>query len=118
MFSLRTHAIICASLFGALLLLAIGGNALIASGMVKQPTTPSVPVMILFFALTIAFAFSAVPVMVKLVLRGHAAMGNEGAPIIRDLVRSQTLIIWLIWALMALGSAIAIPAAIMDGAFR
>jgi len=117
MLSLRAHAIICGALFAAILVLAAGGNALIASGLVKQPAAPNPLAMGLFFGLFMAFGFSAVPVMVKLVLRGHRALGTDGKPIIRDMVAAQNLIIWTIWGIMALGLVVAIPAAVRDGLF-
>ncbi len=118
MFSLRTHAIICAALFGAILVLAIAGNALIASGMIAQPTHPSLPAMILFFGLFLAFGFSAVPVMVMTVMKAQTAFGNETrSELVRQAVARQRTIVWVIWALMAAGCLIAIPAAVINGMF-
>jgi hypothetical protein len=117
MFSLRTHAIISGALFAAIVLLAVGGNALIAAGVVRQPTTPSPLAMGLFFGLFLAFGFSAIPVMVKLVVRGHQALGTDGKPLIRNIVAAQNLIIWVIWGILALGLVVAIPAAVRGGLF-
>jgi len=68
MFSLRTHAIISASLFGAMLLFAFIGNALISYGVIKNFGPLQLPMQILFFSIFIAFGFSMIPVMVKTVI--------------------------------------------------
>ncbi len=116
MFSLRTHAIICGSLFATMFILAAGGNALIAAGVFRQPATPNLVAMALFFALFLACGFSAVPVIVMLVLRVQTQLGNERIEAIRRVVAAQTVIIWAIWGLMLAGTVIAVPAAIMNGA--
>jgi len=118
MLSFKTHAIICVSLFAAIILTAVGGNVLVASGMLAQPDKPSLPAMIVFFGLFLAFGFSAVPVMVMTVMKGQTALGNtERSALIRQAAARQKLIVWAIWAVMALGTLIALPAAVMDGVF-
>ncbi len=116
MFSLRTHLIICASLFAALILMAIGGNALLAAGVIAQPSRPNLAVLAVFFGLFLAFGFSFVPVMVMAVMRAQTRLGNERVDAVRRLVGAQKLIIWLIWGVMLAGTIIAVPAAIMNGA--
>ncbi len=116
MFSLRTHAIICGSLFAALFGMAAGGNALIAAGVFRQPATPNLVAMAIFFGLFLACGFSAVPVIVMMVLRVQTGLGNERVEAIRRMVAAQKAIIWAIWGLMLAGTAIAVPAAIMNGA--
>jgi hypothetical protein len=65
---------------------------------------------VLFFALTVALALSAVPVMVMIVLRTGARAAHPAA------ARSvEKVIVWLIWGLMGLGLAVALPAAIRGG---
>ena len=115
MFSLRTHLIICASLFAALILMAIGGNALLAAGVIAQPSRPNLAVLAVFFGLFLAFGFSFVPVMVMVVMRAQTK-GAERVDAVRRLVVAQKLIIWLIWGVMLAGTIIAVPAAIMNGA--
>ena len=66
MFSLRAHAIICAALFGALIGIALAGNALQAAGVIHDLGRFKLPFLILIFGLFLAAGFSAVPVMVKL----------------------------------------------------
>ena len=118
MLSLRTHAIICASLFAAMILMSAGGNALLQTGVIAQATKPNLAVLGVFFGLFLAFGFSAVPVMVMLVLRAQTRLGNERVEVIRRAVAAQTVIIWVIWGLMAAGTVIAVPAAIMNGALK
>lgn len=118
MLSLRAHAIICASLFGALLVIGWGGNILQATGVLPaDPGRLKIPLIVLMLGLTAAFAFSAIPVMVKLVLGFQRQIGNESVPVVRSVLKAETTIIWVIWGLMAAGLAIAVPAAIVSGAF-
>jgi hypothetical protein len=117
MFSLRAHAIICASLFAALLMIVPVAGGLQASGLIKDPTTYKIPAMLVVGGLFVAFAFSAVPVMVKLVLGFQRTVGNQDVPVVRTALSRENLIIWVMWALMAAGLLIAVPAAIADGAF-
>src|SRR3954452_14916889 len=76
MLGLRTHALVTGGLFAALLVFGWGGNAVDAYGLV--PHTPGVQIgaVIFFLLLTVALAFSAVPLMVLLVVRFHIAAGN------------------------------------------
>jgi hypothetical protein len=117
MLSLRAHIIICVSLFAALVMLVPAAGALQALGFIKDPTAYKIPVMVLLVGLFLAFGFSAVPVMVKLVLGSQRRIGNQDVPAIRSALARETLIIWVMWALMAGGMLIALPAAIADGAF-
>ncbi|MDB5424457.1 MAG: hypothetical protein JWQ29_1873 [Phenylobacterium sp.] len=117
MLSLRAHLIIAASLFAAILLMAGLAGALEAAGIVKDPAVLRIPAMVVGGGLFLAFGFSCVPVMVKLVLGAQRRLGNDAVPAIRSALAAETVIIWAIWALMAAGLAIAIPAAIADGAF-
>jgi len=56
MLSLRTHAIICAGIFAAIIVLAMLGNALHDNGIVEDGSTIQLTAMILFFGLTVARA--------------------------------------------------------------
>src|SRR5436190_2835394 len=116
MLSLRAHLTICGSLLAALVLLAPLGGALQASGVVKNPEALKLPAMVLVLGLFLAFGFSCVPVMVKLVLGAQRAVGNADVPAVRAALRLETAIIWGLWALMAAGAVSALPAAIADGA--
>ncbi|HEY1629989.1 MAG TPA: hypothetical protein VGF56_01675 [Rhizomicrobium sp.] len=111
MLSLRTHALICGGLFAAMLLIGWGGTALQGAGMLpKDPGPWRLPMMILMFTLVVAFAFSAAPVMVKLVL------ANQGGRVFAGI--SERAIVFTLWGLMAAGCAIAIPAAVQGGMFK
>jgi hypothetical protein len=111
--TLRKNVIVCASLFAALIGTAIIGNLLQGAGVVPLSGTARYLAMFWFFGLFIAFGFSAVPVMVKTVI----AAQTRGGPAGEMLARHQNAIIYGIWGLMIAGSAIAIPAAIIDGLF-
>ena len=117
MLSLRAHALICGGLFAAMIGLAILGNVLQAAGVIA-PAGVGKPVAFLFFALFLAFGFSCVPVMVKLVFGVQRKRGDAGQPAIKAGPSAEVVIIWAMWALMATGAAIAIPAAIMGGMFK
>jgi len=117
MLSLRAHVIICASLFAALLLMVPLAGLLHATGLIKDPAAYKIPAIVIVGGLFAAFAFSAVPVIVKLVLGFQKTIGNQNVPAIRSLLSRENLIIWAMWGLMGAGLLIAIPAAIADGAF-
>lgn len=92
MFSLRTHALICGGIFAFTILIAVLGNILEAAGIVL-PERAQAPAQIVFFVLFLAMGFSAIPLMVKLVLAGHVRMGNADKPIIRTLIAHENRII-------------------------
>ncbi len=117
MFSLRTHAIITAVIFATIVGLAMLGNAIEASGAVLASPAVRRASMITFLALAVALMFSAVPLMVKLVLGFQSAIGNAGRPVVARWIARERAIIFVLWALLALGLAVAVPAAIIDGAF-
>ncbi|HXL99914.1 MAG TPA: hypothetical protein VN932_08275 [Rhizomicrobium sp.] len=118
MLSLRAHVIICASLFAAMLIIGWGGSILQAEGVLPaDPGRLKVPMMILMFGLVAAFAFSAIPVMVKLVLGAQRQTGNAGAPAVKAALKAERTIIWVLWGLMLAGLAIGVPAAITGGLF-
>lgn len=115
MFSLRTHAIICAALFALLIGIPIVGNALQAAGVAPPPRAVQLPFMIGYLILFLAFGLSAIPVMVMAVLRGQARIG-DGTPF-APLIRHQNKIIWAMWILILAGTVVAIPAMIQGGFF-
>jgi hypothetical protein len=117
MFSLRTHLIICGGLLAALVGIAIVGNALESAGVAPLSGASRYVALTLFFGLFIAFGLSVIPVMVMLVLRAQVAAGNQDMPAIAAVIRRQNAIIWVLWALIAAGLCIAIPAMIASGAF-
>ena len=89
MLSLRSHALITGAIFAALAVM---------------------------FALCIGLAFSAIPLMVLIVLGFQVRIGNAGTPPIRILIAHQRTIVFVLWGLMAAGLLLAIPAAILSGA--
>jgi hypothetical protein len=93
------------------------GNALEAGGAVLDDPAIRLAAMIVFLGLCAALAFSFVPVMVKLVLGAQAGLGNAGHPIIAGLIARERMIVFVLWGLIGLGLVIAVPAAIIDGAF-
>ena len=117
MLSYRAHLMICLGLLGALIAVAVGGNALAAAGVLTDPDAIRLPGLILVFGLFLAFGFSTVPVMVMSVL-GAGRPGADADPeAARGLATVQKIVIWLLWALMAAGLVVALPAAIQAGFF-
>lgn len=117
MLSLRAHAIICVCLFAALIGLAILGNVLQAAGMKPLEGRASIVALSLFLALFVAAGMSAIPVMVRAVLRVQERLGNQNAPVIGAMVRHQAAIVWVLWGIIAAGIAVAVPAMIANGFF-
>src|SRR6266702_6858848 len=117
MLTLRTHLMISAGIMAAIVVLAMIGNALHDSGVVPDGPTIRLTAMIVFLGLTVALMFSLVPVMVKLVLGFQAGIGNAGHPLVGALIANERVIVFVFWGLIALGLVIAVPAAIIDGAF-
>lgn len=117
MLSLRSHALITGAIFVALLVLGWGGNILDAAGLLSHDRAFQIAVFAVMLGLSAALAFSAVPLMVLIVLGFQVQAGNAGRPLIRTLIAHQRAIVFAMWALMAAGLLIAVPAAILDGAF-
>lgn len=118
MLSLRSHVILCLSLFAGVIGIAIVGNILQAAGVPPPTGLARIALMTLFFGIFFAFVLSIVPVMVKLVLGAQRQIGNENIPVVQALLKRERTIIFVIWGLMLAGTAIAIPAMILDGAFN
>jgi hypothetical protein len=117
MLSLRAHALITGGLFAALTVLGWVGNLLDAAGLIPRGPGIRLGSLVIFFGLSVALMFSAVPLMVQLVLGFQVRVGNANIPVIRSLIARQRAIVFVFWGLIALGLLIAIPAAILDGAF-
>jgi len=117
MLSLRSHALISGGFFAAILLIGWGGNFLDAYGLVPDTPALGLSIIVLMLGLCAGLAFSAVPLMVLAVLRFQVAAGNANRPVIRSLVAHQRAIVFVLWALMATGLLLAVPAAILGGAF-
>lgn len=117
MTGLRIPAIVSGGLFALIVLLAFVGNGLQSAGIVKNPAALETPVKIVFFTLFVLFGFSLIPLMVRIVLGTQAAIGNAGVGPIKAAIAHSNWIVAVIWALMAAGIAVALPAAIRAGFF-
>lgn len=115
---ISTLVVISGGLFGTILLAVIVGDVIQASGAVRNPTSLETPAKIVFFTLFVAFGFSLIPLMVAVVLGGLDLIG-KGLKVqaFQPLISRPGWIVWPIWALMALGLAVALPAAIRAGFF-
>ena len=116
MLSLRSHALITGAIFAALVAIGWGGNLLDALGLLPHDRAVQLAVVAVMFALCIGLAFSAIPLMVLIVLGFQVRIGNAGTPPIRILIAHQRTIVFVLWGLMAAGLLLAIPAAILGGA--
>ena len=112
MLGLRAHAWICAGLFAALIGIPILGNTLQMFGVNPPPRGVQLPLMVFYLTLFFAFGLSTIPVIVMTVLRAQA-----NNPAAAGLIRRRNAIIWTLWILIVLGTAIAVPAMIADGFF-
>jgi hypothetical protein len=117
MLSLRTHALITAGFFAGLLLIGWGGNLLDAFGLFPHDRSLQIAVLVVLLGLCAGLAFSAVPLMVLLVFGFQMRIGNGSRPVIRTLIAHQRAIVFVMWGVMAAGLLLAVPAAILDGAF-
>lgn len=97
---------------------AIGGNIAHDSGLLVDGGATQLTVRIVFFTLFIVFGYSLIPLMVKLVLRGQASIGNANVGLVRTAAAYETRIIIGFWLLITAGLIVAIPAAIHDGLFQ
>jgi hypothetical protein len=113
-----TLALISGGIFAAMFLAIAAGNALIESGAVRNPMQYQTPAKIVFFTLFITFGFSLIPLMVRLVLAGLETIGKSlNVSPFAPLIARPGCIVWPIWLVMALGVAVALPAAIHAGFF-
>jgi len=117
MLSLRSHALITAGFFAGLLAVGWGGNLLDALGLFPHDPVLQIGALVLVLGLCAGLAFSAVPLMVLTVLRFQVSIGNANRPVIRTMIAHQRTIVFVMWGLMAAGLLLAVPAAILDGAF-
>ncbi|MGA8574206.1 MAG: hypothetical protein WB609_00770 [Candidatus Cybelea sp.] len=114
----RTPALIAAGIFATMLLAIFAGDVVIAAGVVKNPSAFQTPAKIVFFTLFVAFGFSLVPLMVKLVLGFQVIIGNGNLAPVKAAISHSALIVGVLWALMAAGLAVGLPAAIRQGFFN
>jgi hypothetical protein len=116
MFSLRTHVVISAVLLALLILIPVVGNVVSPAGV--QVLGPFTRVFQVFYlGIFVAFGLSTIPVIVKTVLGAQVRLGNQDKAPVAAALRHQNRIIWVMLGLIVAGSAIAIPAMILDGGF-
>jgi hypothetical protein len=115
--SLRTFAFLCGGSFAALLMIGWCGSILQASGTIRDAGALKIPFLALMIGLLLVFAFSAIPLMVGAVLGFQRNIGNQNLPVVRSALRSQHIIVYAMWGLIAAGLLIAVPAAMVSGAF-
>lgn len=113
-----TLAILSGGIFAIMMLAIALGDVLIESGLIKDPLQYQTPAKIVFFTLFVAFGFSLIPLMVRMVLAGLEAIGRGvNAQPFAPLIARPGWIVWPLWLLMAAGLAVALPAAIRAAFF-
>ena len=117
MFSLRSHLLIAGALFVALIGLPMVAAVLQRAGVSPPTGTARYAVGGVYLLIFVAFGFSAVPVIVKLVLGTQERLGNADVGAVATAIKHQNRIIWIMWGVMGAGMLVAIPAAILGGAF-
>jgi hypothetical protein len=117
MLTLKAHAILTGVLFAAIVVFAMAGNVLHDQGILADSSAMQLGARVIFFSLFLAFGYSCIPLMVKIVLAGQIKVGNGEQPLVRAMVAREAHIVIVFWLLITAGLAIAIPAAIMDGFF-
>jgi hypothetical protein len=117
MLSLRSHVIVCAVLFVALIGIALLGNVLQKMGMAPPSGAGRYVALGLYLGLFVAFVMSTSPVIVKVVLSAQVRAGNQDVAAVAAAIRHQNVIIWSLWGVIVVGLVIAIPAAIAGGMF-
>ena len=111
------HALITGGFFAGLLVIGWGGNLLEGFGLFPHEPALQIGVLVVLLGLCAGLAFSAVPLIVLTVLRFQVSVGNANRPFIRTLIAHQRAIVFVMWGLLAAGLLLAVPAAILDGAF-
>jgi hypothetical protein len=115
---LRVLAFISGGLLATIVLLVMVGNALIDSGAIRNPLQYETPAKIVFFTLFVAFGFSLIPLMVRLVLGGLQLIGTGlNVQPFAAFIAHPTWFVVPIWILMGLGLAVGLPAAVRQGFF-
>lgn len=74
--------------------------------------------LILWFAIFLLIAFSAVPLMIKLFVYLHTRIGNGEHPVIRWVDTHRWPMVWGFWGVFALGLLIALPTMLREGFFN
>jgi hypothetical protein len=111
---LSTNALISGGLLAAFGSMLVAGYALQFLG-VRSLGVFTIPVAVVFFGVLLAWFFSMIPLMLKIVLAVQVGLGNANVPLVKAAIDNQKFIVWGMWAIVGLGCAVAIPAAILDG---
>lgn len=117
MFSHATHLKISSALFAALVAVGLGGNLLASSGLFEDPRVLQAPVRVLIFSLFVGFAFAVAPVMIGSVLGLRRPVDQSQIDAMTGGVGAEKLTVWVVWSLMALAVAVALPAMVARGVF-
>jgi hypothetical protein len=106
--------ILCLSSFGTIIVVGIIGNVLQA--VMPERTLPVVRVafMAVMVAAFVTLVVSVPPVFVQLFILGQERIGNGDHQIVRFLREHERQIVYALWTVMAIGSAMAVPVAIRD----
>lgn len=109
--------------FGALALLVVFGvvgTALESRGVFAKEHAEAVKVASIAFASTlfIVLAFSAVPLAIRLFIRGQLRIGNGNLRAIQFIQEHETSARWAVWLIWITGLLIALPVMIADGFFE
>src|SRR5580698_4313019 len=104
MLSLRTHALITAGLFAAIMLAPWALHA--AQSSFASPAIFESTVKAVVFGLFLACGYSAIPLMLKLFLAAQRGIGNAGVAPIGWLERHQRAVVIGAWLLISLGVAV------------
>ena len=115
MLSLRTHVLITAGLFAAIMVAPWGLHA--AQSSFASPAMFESTVKVVVFVLFLACGYSAVPLMIKLFLAAQRSIGNAALAPITWLEAHVGAVVIGVWLIFSLGLALAVPAAMSGGFF-
>ncbi len=107
---MRLSTIILLTAFGLLIVSAIMGNYLESSGIMTREKLGArgvAAVMVFYFGLFCAIAFSAVPLLLRFFLAGQVIAGNAEQPSISWLQAHEQTIVYAVWGVFAAGLVIA-----------
>lgn len=117
----RIFIIILATSLGLMILGAVIGGILESSGTVTRETLSSkssITILIIYFMLFCAAAFSFVPLVVRFFIAMQIKIGNGEFFLIKWFQTHEHKVIYGFWIFMIIGLCIAVPAAIKDGFFK
>lgn len=119
--SLKTWGIVCASMFGVIIVGAIIGTVLESSGTVTGEAVRYKGqnlVQAAFFILFLILCFTIIPFVIKLFIFMQIKIGNGEFFVIKWLQAHDHKVIYALWSLLFIGMCLAVPSAIKDGLFK